>query len=56
LTVHTFFIRLKAIHPDFEDSEVEELILYPHVEKRLKKMNIPYLTAHKPDNIPLEQI
>jgi len=48
--------RLKAIHSDFEDFEVEELILYPHVEERLKKLNIQYLTSYKPDNIPPEQI
>lgn len=48
--------RLKAIHPDFEDFEIEELILYPHVEERLKRLNIPYFTAYKPDRIPSEQI
>ena len=30
--------RLKAIHPNFGDFEAEELIPYPHVVKRLKKM------------------
>lgn len=48
--------RLKAIHRDFKEFEVEELILYPHVEERLKKHNIPYLSAYKPDRIPSEQI
>lgn len=48
--------RLKLIHPDFGDFEVEELILYPHVEERLKKLNITYYTAYRPDNIPPEQI
>jgi uncharacterized Fe-S cluster-containing radical SAM superfamily protein len=48
--------RLKAIHPAFEEFEVEELILYPHVEERLKKLNIAYYTAYRPDNIPPEQI
>lgn len=48
--------RLKTIHPDFEDFEVEELILYPHVEERLKKLNITYYTTYGPDNIPSEQI
>lgn len=47
--------RLKTIHTDFEDFEIEEIILYPHVEERLKRFNIPYYTAHRPDNIPLEQ-
>lgn len=48
--------RLKTIHHAFEDFEVEELILYPHVEDRLKRLNIPYCTAYKPDNIPANQI
>lgn len=48
--------RLKNIHPKFEDFEVEELICYPHVEERLKKLNITYHTAYRPDNIPPAQI
>jgi uncharacterized Fe-S cluster-containing radical SAM superfamily protein len=32
--------RLAAIHPSFEGFEHEELILYPAVEERLRKMNI----------------
>jgi uncharacterized Fe-S cluster-containing radical SAM superfamily protein len=48
--------RLKKIHARFEDFETEEIILYPHVEERLKKFHIPYYTAHRPDNIPSEQI
>ncbi len=48
--------RLKNIHSKFEDFEVEEIILYPHVKERLKKFNLTYYTAHRPDNIPPEQI
>jgi uncharacterized Fe-S cluster-containing radical SAM superfamily protein len=48
--------RLKTIHPAFEEFEVEELILYPHVEERLKKLDITYYTAYRPDNIPPEQV
>jgi len=48
--------RLKAIHVDFEDFETEEIILYPHVEERLKKLGITYYAAHRPDYIPSEQI
>jgi len=48
--------RLKTIHTDFEDFETEEIILYPHVEERLKKLGFAYCTAHSPDNIPPEQI
>jgi len=54
--IKTLRKRLKAIHPAFEDFEVEELILYPHIEERLKRFNIPYYTAYRPDNIPPEQI
>ncbi len=48
--------RLKTIHRAFEDLEVEEVVLYPRVEERLRRLNITYYTAHKPDNIPPEQI
>ncbi len=48
--------RLKVIHPTFEEFEVEELILYPHVEERLKKLGISYYTGYRPDNIPPAQI
>lgn len=49
-------IRLKEIHPSLEDFEPEELILYPHIEERLKQRNIKYFSAYKPDNIPPDQI
>lgn len=48
--------RLKAINPAFENFEVEELILYPAVEERLKKLKISYATGHSPECIPPEQI
>ncbi|HVO66799.1 MAG TPA: radical SAM protein [Syntrophales bacterium] len=48
--------RLRAIDPAFEDFEIEELILYPPVEERLKTLNIKYLSAYKPRNIPNEQV
>jgi uncharacterized Fe-S cluster-containing radical SAM superfamily protein len=34
--------RLKKIHPDFEDFEEEELILYPFVQENLKKAGLSY--------------
>ncbi len=43
--------RLKKINPAFEDFEVEEVILYPAVEERLKKLNVDCMKGHKPDNI-----
>lgn len=48
--------KLKALHAGLEDFEIEELILYPAVEKRLRRMGIPYRTGHRPDSIPPEQI
>ncbi len=54
--IKTLRSRLKTIHTDLEDFEIEEIILYPHVEERLKKLGITYYTAHRPDNIPSEQI
>jgi uncharacterized Fe-S cluster-containing radical SAM superfamily protein len=35
--------RLKALNPAFEDFEVEELILYPSVEERLKRLKVSYI-------------
>jgi hypothetical protein len=48
--------RLKAINPAFENFEVEEFILYPSVEERLKKLKVNYITCHKPESIPAERI
>lgn len=48
--------RLKAISHAFENFEVEELILYPAVEERLRKLKVNYITCHKPESIPAEQI
>lgn len=40
----------------FEDFEVEELVLYPAVEKRLKGLGIRYGVAYEPSCIPKAQI
>jgi uncharacterized Fe-S cluster-containing radical SAM superfamily protein len=48
--------RLKAMAPEFGDFEEEELILYPRVEERLRRLGIKYRTAHRPDGVPAEQI
>lgn len=48
--------RLKAIKPEFENFEVEELILYPAVEERLKKLEVKYIKGYKPECIPAEQV
>ena len=48
--------RLASIAPSFADFEVEELILYPHVKARLKHLKVDYVTGHRPDSVPPEQI
>ena len=48
--------KLKALHSQFYNVEIEELILYPSIEKRLKRYNTAFYTAHKPDSFPPEQI
>ncbi|PIY86059.1 MAG: molybdenum cofactor biosynthesis protein MoaA [Nitrospirae bacterium CG_4_10_14_0_8_um_filter_41_23] len=48
--------RLKALYHTFENFEVEEIILYPSFEERLKRLKVSYITGHRPENIPAEQI
>ncbi len=48
--------RLKAIHPAFEEFEVEELVLYSNVKERLDRLGIGYRKAYTPDNIPSDQV
>jgi uncharacterized Fe-S cluster-containing radical SAM superfamily protein len=49
--------RLKQISPDLAKYlEIEELILYPHVVKRLHKCGLPHLSGHEPDKIPKGQV
>lgn len=48
--------RLGTIHHSFREFEVEEIILYRHVEERLKKLQVAYFTGYRPDNVPPEQI
>jgi len=49
--------RLKQISPSLaEEAEIEELILYPHVIKRIRQHELKYHTAHTPERVPLEQI
>jgi uncharacterized Fe-S cluster-containing radical SAM superfamily protein len=54
--IKTLRKRLKALNPLFEDFEVEELILYPSVEERLKRLKVRYIAGHRPENIPAEPI
>ena len=48
--------RLRSIHPAFADFEVEELILYPAVAERIRKLGLPYRAAHRPDRLPPQQV
>jgi hypothetical protein len=38
---------LKAIRPDFEDFEEEELILYPFVSENIQKAGLPFRETQK---------
>lgn len=45
--------RIAAIDRDLaRELEVEELILYPHVTRRLRKKGIDFSSAHGPDDVP----
>ena len=39
-----------------EEVEIEELILYPHVVRRMQKHGLKYHRAYTPDKVPTEQI
>jgi uncharacterized Fe-S cluster-containing radical SAM superfamily protein len=49
--------RLKQISPKLADElEIEELILYPHVIKRMRMSKLEYYTAYSLEGVPPEQI
>jgi uncharacterized Fe-S cluster-containing radical SAM superfamily protein len=49
--------KLKRISPSLgEETESEELILYPHVVRRLRRYDLKYGTAYPPGNVPREQV
>ena len=56
-SLHELTQRLKQISSDLTDElETEELILYPHVIKKLEEHKLKYHTAHNPEQVPPEQI
>jgi len=56
-SLQTLIQRLKQISPNLgEETEIEELILYPQVVRRIKKHRLKYYTAYTPEGVPLEQI
>jgi len=54
--IKTLRRRLKEIAEDFEDFEMEELVLYGKVEERLLKAGLECDAAHEPSCIPPEQV
>jgi len=49
--------RLKSISPELAgELEVEELILYPNVKKKIQKHNLRYYSAYTPEGVPKELI
>jgi len=48
-SIHTLTERLRQISPNLsENIEIEELILYPHVIKRVHKHGLKLFSAHRP--------
>ncbi|MGC8999234.1 MAG: radical SAM protein [Candidatus Bathyarchaeia archaeon] len=49
--------RIGRISPKLaEEIEIEELILYPHVVRRLRNYKLRYFTGYAPERVPPEQI
>ena len=49
--------KLRQIDPDLaEQVEVEELILYPHVVRRLQKYRLNHFSGYEPSKVPTEQV
>jgi hypothetical protein len=49
--------RLRQISPKLaEEIEIEELILYPHVVRRLRNYKLRYFTGYAPEKVPPEQV
>jgi hypothetical protein len=49
--------KLRQISPDLaEDLEIEELILYPHVVKRIQEFGLRHVSGHEPGKVPKEQV
>jgi uncharacterized Fe-S cluster-containing radical SAM superfamily protein len=56
-THQTLLQTLRRISPALsENAETEDLILYPHVTKRLQRWKLNYVSACEPSSVPPEQI
>jgi uncharacterized Fe-S cluster-containing radical SAM superfamily protein len=49
-------MRLGRIDRGFENFEIEELVLYGDIEKRLKRTGLRYATGYEPEHIPTEKV
>ena len=50
-------VKLKQICSGLaEQLEIEELILYPHVVRRIKEYGLHYTSGHEPSKVPKEQV
>lgn len=55
--IQSLIQRLRQINPNLaEEIEIEELILYPHVVRRMRKQGLRYHKVHTPEETPPEQI
>lgn len=49
--------RIRQIRPSLaEEMEIEELILYPHVVRRLHSYKLKYYSGYAPERVPPEQV
>jgi len=49
--------RLRRISPVLaEELEIEELILYPSVKRKINKHGLKYYNAYTPEGVPQERI
>jgi uncharacterized Fe-S cluster-containing radical SAM superfamily protein len=54
---HDLMGKLEQIDPNLAAQvEIEELILYPHVVKRLQRYKLHHISGHEPNKVPKEQI
>lgn len=55
--IQSLMERLRQISPKLaEEIEIEELILYPHVVRRLRNYKLRYFTGYAPEKVPPEQV
>lgn len=56
-TLRSVIQRLRQVDPRLaEEVEIEELILYPHVVRRIQRYGLKYFTAYTPDRVSTKQI